>query len=174
MVKPSRSKAASKAADSVYGHYGHYIITKGPLQGKIVYYDDDDGTKAIVYPGSFLTGGYYSVPRSYLRPVTPEEQADHVLSGAEQLWPHWGRYREVMREVLIENIRSAGADAPPEGEVRDIEQDITAAFQAVLDCKEGSWRRKALIRLLVLAETWVELIDSKAERAKDVALPSPT
>ncbi len=70
--------------------WGHYVVTKGPLKGQVVYYEDDDGRSCIIFPESFLSGYYYVVPPSWLRPATVEERSDDRRHPAEIATALWG------------------------------------------------------------------------------------
>jgi hypothetical protein len=51
--------------------YGAVVVTSGPHKGRIGEYDDDEGTKAIVYFGSPLfASGYHLIPLRHLAQVT--------------------------------------------------------------------------------------------------------
>ena len=138
--------------------YGYCVVIKGAHKGEIVYYDDDEGTKAIVYPRDFLGGGFFMLPLKWLRAATHEEVATHILAG-HGLWPT--AKTRMFHEILVADMKmSEDMPEPVEGAPPpDIQVDTMTAFKAVLDQNKPSNRRAALIRLMVLTTTWVELLE---------------
>lgn len=48
--------------------YGPVIVTKGKYKGKVGYYDDDEGWRAMVYfGGSLMSGTCVAIDPSYLK-----------------------------------------------------------------------------------------------------------
>ena len=52
------------------GDYGPVLIVRGEQQGRIGYYDDDEGDRAIVYLGEPFLSDYVSLDRGDLERVT--------------------------------------------------------------------------------------------------------
>jgi hypothetical protein len=154
--------------------WGYVTITKGSDKGRVYYYYDDDefdeyeydgksgrGLCAILYPSSFIGGGYILVPhkRNLFRPSTPEEIADHMLKG-RALWSD-GSGR-IFRDILIADIRHAAEteDDPPDALPRDIIADTKAALEAAVVAPLEK-RREALVWLGVLVKVWIELTEQE-------------
>jgi hypothetical protein len=57
------------------GGYGPVVIVEGTHRGRVGYYDNDEGRKAVVYFGEPFNSDYVLIPRRYLRKtdVTPLE-----------------------------------------------------------------------------------------------------
>ena len=51
------------------GAYGPVLILKGSHRGRVGYYDDDEGTAAIVYLGEPFAADYVLIPRADLEAV---------------------------------------------------------------------------------------------------------
>ena len=51
------------------GDYGPALIRAGEHAGVVGYYDDDNGTDAVVYLGELFTSDYVLVPRAQLEKV---------------------------------------------------------------------------------------------------------
>lgn len=63
-------------------YYDYYVVGKGKLKGKIVYFDDDMiGKSGCMYPGAFREG-YVVMPFSYIeREATEAEILQHEKDG---------------------------------------------------------------------------------------------
>ena len=54
------------------GNYGIVVVTEGQFEGRVGYYDDDEGTDAIVYFGRPFETDYEMIKRKYLVQADPK------------------------------------------------------------------------------------------------------
>jgi len=67
-------KTVQKRARSDVTDYGIVVVTSGPHKGRIGEFDDDQGTKGIVYFGSlFFAPSCHLIPIRFLSPVTTDD-----------------------------------------------------------------------------------------------------
>lgn len=64
---------AEDAGSGEEGDYGVVFITAGKHKGKLAYYDNDEGSKAVIYLGPPFAGPYYMVSHKSLRAPTAAE-----------------------------------------------------------------------------------------------------
>ena len=54
------------------GNYGVVVVTEGQFEGRVGYYDDDEGPDAIVYFGRPFETDYEMIKRKYLVQADPK------------------------------------------------------------------------------------------------------
>ena len=63
--------------------YGAVVFVKGEYQGRLAYYDNDEGKSAVVYLGRPFESDYIMVPHSHIRNVTSLEHEKYKKENPE-------------------------------------------------------------------------------------------
>ncbi len=93
--------------------YGYLMGIKGQFKGQIVYYDDDDGRRLIIYPGAFVGGGYHVCNKGNFRTPTYEEVKAHTDTG-RGLYPDIRKSLTDRMRDCISFLRSGGLNIQSE------------------------------------------------------------
>ena len=78
--------------------YGPVLVTKGKYKGRIIFYDDDDGQMAIVYPNIPAICGSYSMIRR--TSISPEISTDYLMWRVEELGTLLAKYSRGLKPEI--------------------------------------------------------------------------